>query len=1022
MSKYKLEKFASKKIGKKYVFSQHDGDNWAGPSIEHYSAINTTKIGIYTEDGKYKFELKINNKEGTDYTIRICNKDGYPIGLTMVVANGCLYFGKFSSREGFNGIVYCFKKGENVKIQKYCHGLLLDESIYDYIVKTNVAYPLPFECLVESDNIIERKVSNKNGDFIEFIAGNPDSKIRVLGASIDGEGAITIGQYRDNYFNGLAMKYLPDGITYLRTFTNGIPNGEFEFLYNSGELDGVTVNGYSVVVKQDDGAGYLDLIYCEKNGKITMQVMELTQRRKPIKDSMIDFPVEIDSNASESKVKVTPQVKSQNNSLTGEEKLNELIGLESVKKEIKKMKAIFHKFKTTQGKTNLNMVFYGNPGTGKTEVARIIADILYKEGLLPTNEYIETDSSGLIAEYVGQTAVKTHDIIQKAMGGVLFIDEAYMLCGGDYKGSSFGAEAVAALLKDMEDYRGKICIILAGYKDQMKKMMDINPGFSSRINRYIDFPNYSLDELKQIALLMYKKKGYEMDDKTLDEIIKVLSISINNPNFANARDVRNLLESIYEIQALRTYEESNNMLITLADIKEYEIDHNIVFGSKSTMKKIKWNIDVDEFISLSKKDYGYRFDISYIEESSVNIKCFNEGKSIGEGSGFFISPKGIIGTSAHIVKDADSVLVYVNIRTINGQVINKDYVADIISMDIKTDVALLGINNPEITFSYYPLPLPQSDYLTLMSDIVMGGYPFGGDRFEKITITEGKIQSINKDNTVNDNLTKIFVDISGQPGSSGSGIINKSNGKCIGIFAGAVIQNVGTLKLTINYAMPIEYLWNLIFSYDSYKLVEYNDAMEKINYNNSINIISNEERDFDIFNNRRRNNRYSNIHIVKGDVSTFAGDAVVNAANKYLAPGAGVCGAIFDKAGYRELQNECSRIGGCEIGNAVITNGYNLKANYIIHAVGPHYFRDEYPEKLLESVYENVFKVAIKNNIKSIAIPSISTGIFRFPVEKAVPIALSVIKKYADMMDDIYIYCFDKDNLTYEKYIYELYR
>lgn len=1007
MSKFKLEKFASKSVGKKYVFSQHEGENWAGPSIEYYPAINTTKLGVYTEDGKYKFELKINNKEGTDYTIRVCNKEGYPIGLTMVVSNDCLYFGKFSSREGFNGTVYRFKKDENVRIQKYSHGLLLDECIHDYIVKTNIACPLPFECLVEAGDTIERKISNKKGDFIEFIAGNPSSRIRVLGASIDGEGSVTIGQYRDDGFSGLAMKYLPDGMTYLRTFTNGIPDGEFEFLYSSGELNGINVNGYAVVVKKDNEAGYLDLVYCEKNKKITMQVMELTQKRKPIKESIIDFPFEVDPNAPKPIVKVTNPVKSQKDSATGEEKLNRLIGLESVKKEINKMKAIFHKFKAMPDKANLNMVFYGNPGTGKTEVARIVADILHEAGLLQTNKCIEVDSSGLIGEYVGHTAIKTHNAVKDALGGVLFIDEAYMLSGGKVSGGGgFGEEAIAALLKDMEDHRGELCIILAGYKEPMQKMIKINPGFTSRINRYIDFPDYSLNELRQIALLMYKNKGYEMEDKALDETIKILSTLINNPNFANAREVRNLLESIYEIQALRTSEDSNNMLITLADVKEYEKDHNITFGSNPAKKKFNWNINPKEFINLSIQDYDYKFNNSYLEEASVNIKCYKEGKSIGEGSGFFISPKGIIGTCAHVVKDADKILVYVNINTASGQTINKDYVADIISMDIKSDVALVGIVNPEIIFSYYPLPLYQSGYPTLLTNIVMGGYPFGGDRFEKITLTEGRVQSINKDNAVGDDVTKIFVDISGQPGSSGSGVIDKNTGKCIGIFAGAAIHNSNNLKLTINYAIPVDYLWKLILNN------KYNDT-SKIN----MKIISNEDYylNENAYKEKKNNDEYKNIRIVKGDVSTFVGDAVVNAANKYLAAGAGVCGAIFDRAGYRELQNECNRIGGCEVGNAVITNGYKLKATYIIHAVGPHYLHDEYPEKLLESVYENIFRVAIKNNVKSIALPSISTGIFCFPLEKAVPIAIKVIKKYMDRMDDVYVYCYD--DVTYQTYV-----
>lgn len=1019
MSKFRLEKFASKKIGKKYIFSQHDGDNWIGPSVEYYPAINTTKIGVYNEDGKYIFETKINNKQGTDYTIRICNNEGYPLGLSIVVMEECLYFGRLSSREGFNGTVYRFKKNENVRIQKYNHGLLVNECIYDYIVKTNVAYPLPFECLVEAGETIERKTSNKQGDFIEFIAGNPNSRLKVLGASIDDEGGVTIGQYHDDCFNGLTMKYLPNGMIYLRTFFNGIPDGEFEIMYNSNELNGVKNNEYNIIIKNDEEVGYLDLSYSEKNNQIKMKIFELNSKRKLIKESLVELPEEVNADIFSQHKLVTSMYLSQKK-LNSEEKLNKLIGLYGVKKEILKMKALFNKFKDSN-KVNLNMVFYGNPGTGKTEVARIIADILHEEGLLSTNKCIEIDSSGLIGDYVGHTAIKTHEIIKKALGGVLFVDEAYMLSGGSYKGGSFGEEAIAALLKDMEDYRGEICIILAGYKEPIMKMMEVNPGFKSRINRYIDFPDYNLDELRQIAMLMYKNKGYEMSNDSLDEIIKILSIVRQQPNFSNAREVRNLLESIYEIQALRTSDNPSNMIITLTDIKDYEKDHNIVFNVKVPKKKIKWNINAEEFILLAKQNYNYKFDNSYLEETSVNIKCFFEDKNIGEGSGFFISPKGIIGTCAHVVNGADKIIVIVNVKTASGQNIQKDYVADLISIDSKSDVALIGIINSKISFSYYPLTLPQSGYPTLMEEVAMGGYPFGGDRFENITLTEGKVQSINKDNAIDDGITKIFVDIVGQPGSSGSGVINKNNGKCIGIFAGAAIHNIGTLKSTINYAIPIDYLWNLILKNFSITPIKSSTKIEKFKTLKPNNIIENDKFSFN--NNliiERKDYDYKNIHIIKGDITTFIGDAIVNTANKYLAPSSGLCGDIFDKAGYKELQSECKKIGGCEVGNATITNGYKLNAKYIIHAVVPHYLRDQSPEKLLELTYKNVFKVAFENNIKSIAFPSISIGIFKFPLEKAVRIALNVMEKYMNKIDDIYIYCFEYDDITYNAYIDEL--
>ncbi len=174
--------------------------------------------------------------------------------------------------------------------------------------------------------------------------------------------------------------------------------------------------------------------------------------------------------------------------------------------------------------------------------------------------------------------------------------------------------------------------------------------------------------------------------------------------------------------------------------------------------------------------------------------------------------------------------------------------------------------------------------------------------------------------------------------------------------------------------------------------------------------------DFDICRGDTPKNEFDNIKIIKGDITTFCGGAIVNAANEYLAPGGGVCGAIFNAAGYRKLEKACEELHGCEVGNAKITSGFNLKADYIIHAVGPHYFYNENPEQLLEFVYESCFKIALEKGIRSIAFPSISTGIYMFPIDKAIPIAMNVIKKNAPNFDEICVYCFGNNN-TYNKYL-----
>lgn len=506
------------------------------------------------------------------------------------------------------------------------------------------------------------------------------------------------------------------------------------------------------------------------------------------------------------------------NNLTSEARLNNLIGLDSVKKEILKLKAILIKNKDDIDNTNLHMCFYGNPGTGKTEVARLLANILYDEGILPENKFIETDRSGLVAEYVGQTAIKTHNVVKDALGGVLFIDEAYSLANDSSSG--FCKEAVDALVTDMENFRGKFCVILAGYEEEMDALFSMNTGFKSRINRNIVFPDYTDKELLEIAKSMIKGKNYTITDDALVELEKVFAYERNQKDFANARTVRNVLESIYEIQALRTYEEgiSDSRLLKLVDVEEYKKDHSISFEQKKVAKN-NFNVKVQDIMGLANcyNSREFIFSIDAIKQASVNIKIEKEGKIKGEGSGFFISPSGIIATCAHVVKNADRITVIVNIKTANNQFLTKDYAAEVIAYNEEDDVAIIGLLGANFNFVYYPLELNDKPCPKLMTEIVMGGYPFGGDRFESISITEGKVQSVNKDHKSGKDNENIYVDLSGHPGGSGSGVIDKQTGRCIGIFGGCAIAESNGLKRTMNYAIPTRYLWKLLEGLETYK-------------------------------------------------------------------------------------------------------------------------------------------------------------------------------------------------------------
>ncbi len=241
------------------------------------------------------------------------------------------------------------------------------------------------------------------------------------------------------------------------------------------------------------------------------------------------------------------------------EDLQELIGLTGIKHDVKELYDFtkIQKLRKEAGmKTvpvSMHLVFTGNPGTGKTTVARILARLYRQIGVLSGGQLIECDRSGLVAGYVGQTAVKTQKKIEEAMGGVLFIDEAYSLARNSDTGTDFGQEAIDTLLKAMEDHREDFVVIVAGYTGPMENFIQSNPGLKSRFNKFIEFPDYTVDELMQIFDLNCSKYQYSPDPQAREQVEKlIMQQKAETPeNFSNARAVRNLFETIITNQARR---------------------------------------------------------------------------------------------------------------------------------------------------------------------------------------------------------------------------------------------------------------------------------------------------------------------------------------------------------------------------------------------------------------------------------------------------------------------------------------
>ncbi|MDE6455346.1 MAG: AAA family ATPase [Dysosmobacter sp.] len=236
--------------------------------------------------------------------------------------------------------------------------------------------------------------------------------------------------------------------------------------------------------------------------------------------------------------------------------LDGYVGLAAVKKEVRNLIDLVkvHQLREKNGlpvtELSLHMVFSGSPGTGKTTVARLMARIFRSLGILSKGQLVEVDRAGLVAGYVGQTALKTKKAVDKALGGVLFIDEAYALNGSS--GNDFGQEAIDAILKAMEDHRGDLVVIAAGYDDLMDRFIHSNPGLESRFNRFLHFEDYSPEELLEIFKMRCRKGCYELEEDAAGLVRDLLREENRDPeSFGNARGVRNVFERILVCQANR---------------------------------------------------------------------------------------------------------------------------------------------------------------------------------------------------------------------------------------------------------------------------------------------------------------------------------------------------------------------------------------------------------------------------------------------------------------------------------------
>ncbi|KON92692.1 stage V sporulation protein K [Rossellomorea marisflavi] len=288
----------------------------------------------------------------------------------------------------------------------------------------------------------------------------------------------------------------------------------------------------------------------KNNGQISIVLN--SQKRNPLRDTMIQESI--------------PQSMPQEHAALKEieEELGTLIGMDEMKKMVKEIYAWIYVNKKREmmglkaGKQALHMMFKGNPGTGKTTVARIIGKLFLKMNVLSKGHLIEAERADLVGEYIGHTAQKTRDLVKKALGGILFVDEAYSLGRGGEK--DFGKEAIDTLVKHMEDKQHEFILILAGYSKEMDHFLTLNPGLQSRFPLVFHFPDYSVDQLMDISKLMLKEKEYMLShdaERKIREHLHGVKNAITANAFSNGRYVRNILEKSIRAHAMRLLMENN---------------------------------------------------------------------------------------------------------------------------------------------------------------------------------------------------------------------------------------------------------------------------------------------------------------------------------------------------------------------------------------------------------------------------------------------------------------------------------
>ncbi len=470
-------------------------------------------------------------------------------------------------------------------IQEAMGGILFIDEAYTLIKKGGSGQDFGQEAV----DILLKRMEDKKGEFVVIVAGYP----KEMNTFIESNPGL-----KSRFNHTFTFEdYMPDEL--LEIFSNAIAKEDYQIEDDSKEE--LKKEFTRLYRKRDASFGNARLIM-QVFEKLKIQISKRlvnTKDKKKTKKMLSTFILEDIKNTLHTKDSFDVQLPIDQEALSAAlSELNSLFGLQSIKNEVadlvKLVKYFIKQGVNVRDKFGDHILFLGNPGTGKTTVARIISNIYAALGILPSGQLIEVDRSGLVGSHVGETAQKTTLVIGSAMGGTLFVDEAYALTSSN-SSSDFGKEAIDTLLKRMEDDRGKFIVIAAGYTNEMKNFIASNPGMKSRFTKTFLFEDYTPDELMKIAKFSINKLKLQLTTEAEDALKTHFNIIYNkrDKHFGNARIVRNLLEKIKKNQLLRIADETNKEDVTkivLEDVFEFLEKEKVVQNSKiekeDTLEKI----------------------------------------------------------------------------------------------------------------------------------------------------------------------------------------------------------------------------------------------------------------------------------------------------------------------------------------------------------------------------------------------------------------------------------------------------